>query len=340
MDSPSSGSTCPPAPVEDQAATGDACHSAARPDVAIRGDLVVVAGFRDAIAADFAAFVGEGSRSEAVLVADERIRAIAGGIRSLSLEAWSGSTPEDWRGHEPASLILFLPPRLSESDRRRLADLIKATSRWPIRFVGIVGTFRVHLDDPAAEEAERFAISLVRSSGIDSRVAVFRPGYVLSPNSGASRWLRRLAPLFPLAPSHLRTCFIEGAEFFAAIEAERSAGDRSAGTGDGDPVADRTVSPSPVGRSVGRRERAYTLLGANLPWRDVAGATPGPVPAARGDGGRGSLLLAPPGTVDRGRRHAPGEAGLVGEAVVGPHAEAAFDARIAVPLPPDATSIA
>jgi len=204
------------------------------PGLAIGRDLVVVDGFRSAIAADFAEFVGRGSRSEAVLVDDE-----------------SGSMPDDRAGQEPASLILFLPPSLSDSDHRRLADLLKAASRGPIRFVGIVSTFRVHLEDQAAEEAERLAISLVRSVGIDARVVLFRPGPVLSPNSSASRWLRRLAAFFPLAPSYLRACFIEGQEFFEAIETERSGTD-------------------PIGvESLNRRYRAYTFLGANLSWREI-----------------------------------------------------------------------
>src|SRR5262249_41855579 len=154
-----------------------------------------------------------------------------------------------------ASLIVFLGPRLTEPQRGALADLLRAASGWPIRFVGMVSTFRVHLDDPAAEEVERLALELVRASGLPSRVTVFRPGHVLSATSGVSRWLRRLAPLFPLVPRRLRTCFVEGAEFFALVEAERSGA-----------VGDGEASQDLPGRAVSRRHRAYTLLGANVSW--------------------------------------------------------------------------
>jgi hypothetical protein len=252
-----------------------------RPARAGRDDVVFVAGFSDAVAADFAAFVSQGSRSEAILVAGERVRALAeGGIPALSLDECLGSTPDEGSEREPAaSLILFLAPRLTEPALHGLADLLRAASRWPIRFVGLISTFRVHLDDPAAEEVERLVLSLVRSSGLQSRVTVFRPGHVLSPNSGVSRWLRCLAPLFPLVPRRLGTCFVMGAEFFAAVEAERLEEGRHAGTGDERPGVDGAASPGPSGRAVTRRERVYTLLGANLPWREMLsrhrGASPG-----------------------------------------------------------------
>jgi hypothetical protein len=201
------------------------------------------------------------------LVADQGTRSLAGGGRSLSPEEFSGSTPEVWGGRGPASLVLFLPPSLDEVQRRGFSDLLKAASRWSVRFVGIVTTFRVHLEDPVAEENEREALSLVQASGIEARIAVFRPGLILSPNSEASRWLGRLAPLYPLAPRRLRSCFLEGAEFFAAIEAERSDDGR------------HDDGPDVSGRPVGRRQRAYTFLGKNLPWREVLsrhrGASPG-----------------------------------------------------------------
>ena len=174
-------------------------------------------------------------------------------------EECSRSTRDDWGGREPTSLVLFLPPRLGPSERRRLAGLLDAARGRPFAFVGIVGTFRVHLDDPVSEEAERLALALVRSSAVGSRVAVFRPGLLLSPNSGVSRWLGRLGPLFPLPPARLRTCFIEGDEFFAAIEAERSRSARPVEAGE----------MGTAGRAVGRRRRAYTHLGANLAWREM-----------------------------------------------------------------------
>ena len=65
-----------------------------------------------------------------------------------------------------------------------------------------------------------------------------------------------------------------------------------------------------------------------------AGATPRRLPGQRVTTAvAGILVLAPRRPVDRARRGLAGEASLMGEAMVRPHAEAAFDARIAVPLP-------
>ena len=271
MDNPSSGLTSRAFLIDQQAEAERARRASTMAGRASRGDAVVIGGFRNAIAVDFAAFVRERSRSQAVLVVEEGIRALAGGVRSLSLEGCSRSTPDDWGRHEPSSLIVFLSPRPSGPERRWLADLLKAARQWPIAFVGIVGTIRVHLDDPAALEAERFAIAPVRSSGIESSVAVFRPSLVLSANSGVSRWVRWIAPLYPLVPGYVRTCFVDGNEFFAVIEAVRSQDGRYA-----DMVDEVNGSDGEVGAGVGgkrlyvnRRQRDYTLLGANLPWRQV-----------------------------------------------------------------------
>ncbi len=257
MDSPSSGSTRPPGLVDERPEACEVRRATTGSGCADRGD-VVVASFRGAIAADFAAFVGRSSGTEPILVTGAGSSDLAGAEGALSPEETSSPEPNDWGETEPTSLIVFLAPSPTEPERRWLADLLMAAGRRPIRFVGIVSTFRVHLDDPAAEEAERLALSLIRSSGIEARVAIFRPGHVLSPNSDVSRWLRHLGPLFPLVPRRLHTCFVEGEEFFAAVDAERTEGG-----GDG------AVGPDPEGRAVDRRQRAYTLLGANLPWREV-----------------------------------------------------------------------
>ncbi len=153
MDSPSSGSPSPPTLSDrrDLAVEAPPRRPAAQ---ASRDDVVLVAGLGDGVAADFAAFVGQEARSQAILVGDERVRDLAGGrIPVLSPDEWLRSTPDDRGGREPtASLILFLAPRLTELERRALADLLTAAGRWPIGFVGVISSFRVHLDDPAAEE--------------------------------------------------------------------------------------------------------------------------------------------------------------------------------------------
>ena len=70
MDSRSSGSNRPPTPSAGPARRGlpgsDEAGAGGREDV-----VVIVAGFHDGVAADFAAFVSQGARSEAILVGDE-----------------------------------------------------------------------------------------------------------------------------------------------------------------------------------------------------------------------------------------------------------------------------
>jgi hypothetical protein len=210
-----------------------------------RDDLVLVAGLGDPLAADFAAFVSQRPSSEAVLF-DERVRA----------------TPDVLAGRDRISgLIVFVGPRLTAAKRRELARLAEVARRSPIDFIGIVGSFRVHLDDSEAEEAERFALQYFPEGDSTPRVVVFRPGHVLGPHAPLSRALRHLAPLAPLVPRRLVTCALESSELFAAIESERLEGDRR-------PALD-SVDESAAGRVLGRNRRAFTLLGANTPWREL-----------------------------------------------------------------------
>jgi hypothetical protein len=261
MDSPCSSLNFPPAVSDPRADTGGAVVTATSPAEVSRCDVVLVADLGNAVAADFAAFTSQDSRCDVVLLAGQEPRALSQGkIRPISRYEWSRLISDDRDGlGRPRSLMLFLGPRLAEPERRRLADLLRAASQWPVEFVGIISTFRVHLGDIDAEEAEHHALTTVRACGLKCRTAVLRPGYVLCRHSGVSRWLSRLAPWFPLVPRRLRTCFIEGEDLFAAIEAERFGGDRRT-----EPRVDRTRE-----RALSRRERAYALLGPNLPWRDV-----------------------------------------------------------------------
>jgi hypothetical protein len=260
MDSPSFGSIAPPAPPDRAAEAGEAGRTEPWPGAASRGDLVLVADLGDPVAADFAAHVGRGSRGHALLIADETPGATAGPpVRSRSLDEClrPDSDARDELG-SASGLIVFVGPRLTEEGRRKAVGLVELARRCGTRFIGIVGSFRVHLDDPDSEEAEQYALSLFGSGEPEARVVVFRPGHVISPHSRVSRFLKRFAPLYPLFPGRLSTCFIEGEELFAAIESERVEADGPGIDADADAA----------GRDVGRDRRAYTLLGANLPWRD------------------------------------------------------------------------
>ncbi len=147
------------------------------------------------------------------------------------------------------TLVLFIGERLTSDRRRELDDLARTLQGQSIDLIAIVGSFRVHLDDPAAEETERFAVDLFRNAVPGARVIVFRPGHL---DSSLKRW----APLWPLFPRWLTTCVLPDAELFAAIDSERREG------------GNENPQPGP-GRTPGRDGRAFTLLGANTAWREA-----------------------------------------------------------------------
>ncbi|MFO0908907.1 MAG: hypothetical protein U0794_11200 [Isosphaeraceae bacterium] len=161
----------------------------------------------------------------------------------------------------PVTLLLLLPTAWTDAAESQLGTLLNALSPRPVTFVGLVGTFRVHLGDGRAEAVEQTALKLVSHRIPEAHVAVFRPSHVLSPRSPTTKWLRRLAPLYPLAPGRLRTCFVEGEVFFAAIDTIR----RSATDRDHIPIE----SEAGKSRAVDSRSRVYTYLGVNTAWRDV-----------------------------------------------------------------------
>jgi len=204
------------------------------------GDVVLVAGLGDSIAADFGAFVVQRSKRDAVVLADDDVRRL-------------GNEPAAWDELGRAeSLIVFVGARPTAQRRRELAELLQVARRQPLKLIGVVSTFRVHLDDPEAAEIENEIISLLRETS--ARVVVFRPGLVLSRNSGVDKFLQRFAPLYPLIPGRISSCFLEGDELFAAIEAER---------------LEPTREPKQEGRAVGSVNRCQTLLGSNRSWREV-----------------------------------------------------------------------
>jgi hypothetical protein len=154
---------------------------------------------------------------------------------SLPIPAETGLLqPADTR---PEPLVLFLGPRLQERERAVLDTLAESTRERRPELICLVGSYRVHLDDPAAAEAEKYARD--RLAGLP--VVLFRAGHVLSLGSRAAAWLRRLGWCYPLVPRRLRGCCVEKEELLAAIAAERQ-------------------EPHPG--------RVYTLLGRNRPWKE------------------------------------------------------------------------
>ncbi len=123
------------------------------------------------------------------------------------------------------------------------ADLSASSARF-----GSISTI------PMSSEVENYVLS--RASDLPARVVVFRPGHVLSRHSNIGKFLRRFAPFYPLIPKRLSSCFIEGTEFFDAIEAERL-DERRSGVSLIDSWHERgpgRAIPKPAGRSVGGKE--------------------------------------------------------------------------------------
>lgn len=226
MDRPSLDSTRPSFLSDPQSEAGDVSRTVGGTGRATREDVVLIAGFGNAVAVDFAVFIGQRSQSDAVVVADETIRRLVEPpARFLSMDECLRSAPEIGSEHgQVDSLIVFINTHLTRRERRELDDLLSVARRWQTRFVGIVGTFRVHLDDPGVTEVEDYVFR--RASQLHAHVVVFRPGHVLSRHSGIARLLRRFAPFYPLMPKRLCSCFIEGTELFGAIETERLADTR------------------------------------------------------------------------------------------------------------------
>jgi hypothetical protein len=205
-------------------------------------DALLVAGFGNAVAADYANYACNWGEGSVTVFAGAQISCqVQAPARAYNLEHFSPSVLSGVaeRGGL-AGLVIFLPSQLTDADRRTVDDLLDFARESQTAFVGVVSTFRSHFHDPEATDCEAYVLS--RTKGL--RTVVFRPSFVLSPNSVAGTRLRRFGLAYPLVPRRLRSCCIDGNELFAAIERERR------------------ISGPPVAR-------LRTLLGPNRPWRDI-----------------------------------------------------------------------
>jgi hypothetical protein len=165
----------------------------------------LVAGFGNPVAADYLDYATRTGDQDAAMFSRAALQVIAS------------------RGRI-AALVLFVNPRLSEQDRSTVDDMLRLAGECDTEFVSVVSSFRADLGDPSAAEAETHVVA--RARRLNARVVVFRPGHVLSPRSPISAWLRRLGACYPLVPSRMHSCFIEGNELFRAIESERQSSGR------------------------------------------------------------------------------------------------------------------
>src|SRR5579862_1974720 len=168
-----------PTPVDGQPAV--------KPTTSTENEVVLVAGLRNPIAAEYAAFVSlHGGR--ATLAGTE-------GSQHLS------------------SLVLFLSPQLTAGDRRALDDLLGKLAGKKLDSVCVVSSFRIHFGDRNAAATEAHVLDRVKTLG--ARTVVVRAGHVLTPQSRTTSWLRQLGGFGALVPARLRSCFVRGAELFA-----------------------------------------------------------------------------------------------------------------------------
>ncbi|MFO0949799.1 MAG: hypothetical protein U0835_01335 [Isosphaeraceae bacterium] len=244
MDSPSFDSTRP-------AETTAVADAGARARAV--GEAVLIAGFGNGVAADYANFLAEHARAKPVLVADGAVRRLAGpGVNTFSLE--EASRAETGR---LAGLVLFVGARLSSRQRRELDAVLDLARSRGAGHVTVVSSFRVHIRDTAAAALEADVVSRVKA--LTDRYVVFRPGHVLSPNSGVNRFLHRFASLHPATTPCLATCFLDGPELFEAIEAERN----------DEPSHEKGEPYAGAGRVLRRNIRVFTLLGPHVRWREM-----------------------------------------------------------------------
>jgi hypothetical protein len=199
---------------------------------------VVVASFGDRVAADY---VADATQQPPTLSPDrggegrvrgERLAELSQRDAIVKLRAGlDRSRLED--------IVLFLPPRLGADERSALDALLALAKEHQTNFIGIVSTFRVHLGDKAAAQAERYVFDQLK--GMQTRLAIFRPAHILSEQSTARINLRRFSFLAPLVPGRYRSCCVAGHELFAAINDARQGS---------------------------RRRCIYALLGPNRPWKE------------------------------------------------------------------------
>ncbi len=249
------------------------------------GGLSVI-GFGDPVAADYVAYASHRTRDDIVL-ADETVGLPAGpNVRAVSTEALSADHFEAL-----ASLVIFLPPNMTDRRRHVLERVVALAADCSPAFVCIVRTGEAFGDESSSQDLDHCLRRLRNRVG---RIVALRPGHILSPHSRPFALLRKLGACYPLVPRRIRGCCIEGNELFEAIEQERRAALNGVFKTHAGGMDKRTRLPMEQPAEPGkhgqasalahfthfqldrtetkgrrsRRPRVYMLLGPNRPWRD------------------------------------------------------------------------
>jgi hypothetical protein len=205
-------------------------------------DLLLIAGSRNPVMADFVRHIGQHEERQLAVVSTRDVcRRI--GERAKSYPA-VGFTKAGFLAVQAAdrvsTVVVFLPRRLTAGERSLLDTIAEIAHEKRVRRVCLISSFLVHFGDKRAAEVEAYALERLRV--LRTRTALFRPSHILSQHSSVSKHLRSLAFCAPLVPKRMKSCFIAGHEFFEAIEREMDA-------------------------SQPRKLQIYTLLGPNRPWK-------------------------------------------------------------------------
>jgi hypothetical protein len=171
----------------------------AREAEAAPGELLLIAGFGDPVAADFAAFAERGG-----------VRTVVVPAGHVSRSALSGA----WQGRRVSGAVIFLG-RDSAARQAALDEVTAAVADGKVGRVCVVSTLGVHFGDRGAAAAEVCVLDRLTAAGVQP--VLVRAGHVLSPGSRASAALRALWFCHPLVPRRLRNCFLAGDELFASL---------------------------------------------------------------------------------------------------------------------------
>jgi hypothetical protein len=205
-------------------------------------EAIVIVNFGNPIAADYARHCQrQGGRHVFLIAAREVCEKFDGPSEPYSAERLSLNDCVGFvRTCRQKRLVVFLARRWMSRQREVLETVIGMVRQETVDRICLISTWTVHFEDRVAIRVENAVLRMLH--GLAARVVILRPSHVISPHSQIGRVLRMSWPLLPFVPARLKSCSIAGEELFATIEQE-------------------------LRQTRLLKNRTYTLLGANRPWR-------------------------------------------------------------------------
>ena len=207
-------------------------------------EILLIAGANDPVIADYASRAARSGWKRITMISDASVRGqIKECVELHSAEGFSKTNYLAVHSQDRiAGMVLFLGRNSTGREQELLDAVADIAIEKRVEFICIVSSFRVHFCDPRAIRVEESLVNGLKDHA--ARIVVFRPAHILSSHSRLSEGLRKYRFLAPLVPARFSTCCVEDEELFAAIEQEL-----------------RTCGP--------RKNRTYTMLGANTSWRTL-----------------------------------------------------------------------